>query len=128
MRVSFILSVMAPEWIARYREELIETESQCQHFPLFAEVMAFEQTQRGAASLRDLVHRALPGRLIRTPPNQARAMSKSAASEMVVTNLDHELRLKWFPFGRAFGAPATRTARRLARESGRLDQGLEFLE
>src|SRR5690348_343516 len=46
---------------------------------------------------------------------------------MIVTNFDNELRPERLPFARALGRPAARAARRLAGETGRLDQALEFL-
>ena len=52
-------------------------------------------------------------------------MAKAIAGEVVVADLDHQLRLERTPFARSFGRPAARPARRLAGEPRRRDQALE---
>src|SRR4029077_8863264 len=76
--------------------------------------------------LLDLIERALPRRLVRPPAYEARAVTEAAAREMVVADLDHELRLERLPLAGALGRPAARTARRVAGESRRRDQNLQF--
>src|SRR5262245_47312938 len=86
-----------------------------------------EQPEGGRACLLDLSDRAFP-RLLRGPPAQnARAVAKPSAAEMIVADLDDELGLEWLPFGRAPRGPSARAARRLAGETRRLDQPLELL-
>src|SRR6201995_1826617 len=52
-------------------------------------------------------------------------MAKALAAEMVVADLDHELRLERTPLCRPLGRPAARAARRVAGEAGLCNQRLE---
>jgi hypothetical protein len=54
-------------------------------------------------------------------------MAKAIAADVIVLNLDDELRFQRLPLRRAFRAPAARSARRIAREAWRLDEFLQFL-
>ena len=53
-------------------------------------------------------------------------MAETVAGDVVVADLDHELRLQRLPFAGALGAPAARAARRVAGEAGRRAQRLEL--
>src|SRR5262249_23299618 len=75
----------------------------------------------------DLIHRALLGRLVRAPAQQARAVAKTPAAEVIEGDFDHQLGGERLPFAGALGRPAARPARRVAGEAGRLDQALELL-
>src|SRR5262249_26910671 len=59
----------------------------------------------------DLVHGALPRRLVRSPAQQLRAVTKTAPTEVVVTDLDHKLRLKRLPLRRTFRRPTARAVK-----------------
>src|SRR5512132_3875806 len=67
-----------------------------------------------------LIDRARPRRLVGPPTQEFRAVAETPAGEMVVLNFNHELRVERFPFAAAFGAPATRPARRSAGETAAL--------
>ena len=83
---------------------------------------AFQQLHQIAffCSTCSIVH--CSRRLVRPPAQQPRAVAEAVAGEMVVADLDDELRLERLPFGRALGRPAARAARRVAGEAGRRDQ------
>src|SRR6185437_9442319 len=76
---------------------------------------------------RHLLRRALPRRLVRPPAQQTWAVAEPAAGEMIVADLDHELRLERLPLRRALGRPAARAAGLVAGEAGRADQLFELL-
>ena len=62
----------------------------------------------------DLLEGALPRGLVGTKAQELGAVAEAAARDMVVTHLDHELRLHRLPFAGALdAAPAARPARRL---------------
>src|SRR4029077_16363923 len=63
---------------------------------------------------------------VRPPAQQARTVTEAPAREMVVANLDHELRLERLPLAGALRRPAARTTRRVAGESRGRDQNLQF--
>src|SRR5437868_6273419 len=73
-----------------------------------------------------LVHGALAGCLVRSPAQETRPMTKSAAGEVVVLDLDDELWLERLPLCGSFGAPAAWTSWCLASEAGFLDQLFEL--
>src|SRR6185295_5742681 len=79
--------------------------------------MSLQQLQHIGFLRLDLVERALPRCLIGPPAQQARAVAKTFAAEMVVADLDHELGLERLPYRRAFGRPAARTTGRVAGEA-----------
>ena len=74
-----------------------------------------------------LVEGALPRRLVRPPAQKACAMAEAAAGDMVIADLDDQLRPQGLPFARAFGAPSAGTTWCIAGKTGRLDQPLELL-
>src|SRR4051794_34138882 len=76
-----------------------------------------KQAQRGSAVVLDLAHRALPRRLVRTPAQESGPMTKPPAGEVIVLDLDDELRRQWLPLRRTLGTPAAWPARRLAGEA-----------
>ena len=90
-------------------------------------VRLLQQLQQIRFLLRDLVHRALLGRLVRPPAYQPRAVAKAVAAEMVVADLHHELRLQRLPLRRTLGRPAARPAGRVAGKTRRRDQLFQFL-
>jgi hypothetical protein len=71
---------------------------------------------------RNLVERALTGRLVGTPSHQLRAVPEAVAGDVIEPHLDHEFGPKRLPFATALGAPSARAAGRLARKSWRLTQ------
>src|SRR5689334_19374388 len=73
-----------------------------------------------------LFHGALLWRLVRPPTQQPRAVAESSAAEMIVTNLDHQFWLKWFPFRGPFRRPAAGPARLVASEARGRDQLFEL--
>src|SRR4051812_32244309 len=74
--------------------------------------LAAQQLQRrDLALLLDLLHRARARRLVGTPAEEFRAVTEAGASEVVVTNLDHQLGRQRLPLGAALGRPAARSAR-----------------
>src|SRR5947207_9659276 len=77
--------------------------------------------------LFDLIEPALLGRLIGAPAQEPRAMPKALAGEMIVTDLDHELRLERHPLAEPFCRPAAGAARCVAGKAGRPDQRFQFL-
>jgi hypothetical protein len=83
---------------------------------------SIEQCHQLCLLLLDLIDGALPWRLIRAPAQQPGAMSEALAGEMVVADLDHELRFERHPLGRTFGGPAARPAGRIPGEAGRAGQ------
>src|SRR5215467_7306528 len=90
--------------------------------------VALEQLRRrraGPSSTRDLVHRALPGLLVRSPAEEARAMPKSSTREVIVADFGHQPRLEGFPLRRPLRAPSAGTAGGTSRESGRLHERAE---
>ena len=56
----------------------------------------------------DLVERALPGRLVEAPAQEAGAVTETARREVVVSDLHDKLGRQWLPFGGAGRAPAAR--------------------
>ena len=54
-------------------------------------------------------------------------MTEAPAGEMIVADLDHELRLERLPFRRTLGRPAARSAGRVAGEAGRRDELFQLL-
>ncbi len=69
----------------------------CERFPALAAVSSQELEQIGTL-LFQLVHRALRGRLVRTPAQEAGAVPKTILRGVIVTNLHDELRLNGPPF------------------------------
>src|SRR5262245_2344400 len=75
---------------------------------------------------RELLERALARGLVGTEANELGAVAKAVAADLVVADLDHELRLHRAPLFGAFGAPPAWSSRRLAGEARRRDEGLEL--
>src|ERR1700759_2690984 len=78
-----------------------------------------QQLHRIDGFLLQLIQRALPRRLVRTPAQDGGAVAETVAAEVVVAHLDHERWLQRTPLRGAFGRPAARAARRVAGESRR---------
>ena len=76
-----------------------------------------QQRQRFSFAVLHLVHRALAGRVVGTIPEDLRSVPKPAAREMIVGDLDDDLRSDRFPFAGSFRAPAAWTAGRVAGKS-----------
>src|SRR5262245_18221513 len=91
-----------------------------------ATTRSYQQLGQVRLLLRDLIHRALPRRLVRPPAQKFRPVAKAVAGEMIVSNFDHELRLERLPPRGAAGRPSARTAGRAAGEPGRRDELLEL--
>jgi hypothetical protein len=68
-----------------------------------------------------LLKGALRRLLVWTPAQELCAVSKAAASEVIVLNFDNEFRLEWLPLGRPLSRPTTGPTRRVARETWRFD-------
>src|SRR5690606_36517689 len=64
-------------------------------------------------------------RLVGSPAQQARAVAKAAAAEMVVGDLDHEAGLERQPMRRAARGPAARAARLIPGKAGRRNERFE---
>src|SRR3954470_19685155 len=82
----------------------------------------FQQLHRIGHLLLQLLEAALPWCLVGAPAQDRGTVAKSLAAEMIVADLDHQLRLERTPLCRALGGPAARPARRVAGESGLADQ------
>ena len=67
-----------------------------------------------------LLERALPGRLVRPPAHELRAVPEPAGGDVIVAHLDDELGPQRLPFRARSVAPAARATGRLAGESRRL--------
>src|SRR5262249_57263704 len=76
--------------------------------------------------LHDLIHRALPRRLVGPPAQEFRPVAKAVPREMIVLNLDHELRLERLPLRGAAGRPSAWPAGCVAAEPGRRHEPLEL--
>jgi hypothetical protein len=97
----------------------------CERFPALAAVSSQELEQIGTL-LFQLVHRALRGRLVRTPAQEAGAVPKTILRGVIVTNLHDELRLNGLPFARFSLAPATWAARSAACEARSFIERFKF--
>src|SRR4051812_34328065 len=86
---------------------------------------SFEQRERRGLRAGQLIHPALPGRLIRAPAEKPGPVPESAAGKMIVLDFQHEFGRQWLPLPRALCAPAAWSARCLTGKSWRLDQFLE---
>ena len=73
----------------------------------------------------DLIHGALPRRLVRAPAQQRAAVPEPAAAYLVVADLDDQLRRERLPFAGTLGAPAAGAARRAPGEARRFAQRLQ---
>jgi hypothetical protein len=73
-----------------------------------------------------LFERALLGGLIRTPPHELGAMTKTIASDMVKPDLHYEFGPDCLPISAALSAPAARAAGRLARKAWAAPQFFEL--
>src|SRR6185295_11350359 len=60
----------------------------------------------------------LAGGFVGAPSDETGPVPETIARDVVVPHLSHESRLERLPFAATFGAPAARTSRRLAGESG----------
>ena len=88
--------------------------------------MPSQEGKRFAFAMFHLFHRALTRRFVRPPSQDPCAVPKSAAGKMIVGNFDHDFRVDGFPCAAAIRAPTTRATWRIASESGRFFQSLEF--
>jgi hypothetical protein len=91
-----------------------------------AATRSYQQLGQVRPLLRDLIHRALPRRLIWPPAQEFRPVAKALPGEMIVSNFDDEPRLERLPLCRAAGRPSARPARRAASESRPRDEPLEL--
>ena len=115
--------------ISRIRQILSfksDANGDCERFPALAAVSSQELEQIGTL-LFQLVHRALRGRLVRTPAQEAGAVPKTILRGVIVTNLHDELRLNGLPFARFSLAPATSAARSAACEARSFIERFKFL-
>src|SRR3954469_6519000 len=85
-----------------------------------------QQLHRIDRFLLQLIQRALPRRLVRTPAQDRGAVAETFAAEMIVTDFDDQLGFQRTPLRGTFGGPAARAPRRVAGESRRSDQSFEF--
>lgn len=75
----------------------------------------------------DLVHRALARVFVGAPAKKFCAVSKPAASEMVVRDFHGNFGRDWFPLASPLGAPAAWPSGRVPGEPGRFFQCFKFL-
>src|SRR5439155_26960012 len=75
----------------------------------------------------NLLERALPRLLLRTPAQKFRPMAEASSREVVVLHFANSFRFQRLPFGRAPGAPTARAAGSAPRESWRADHRLNDL-
>src|SRR5205085_4511791 len=78
-----------------------------------------QKRERFSFAMLDLVHRALPGRLVGTEPHDLGSVPETVACEMVVGHFHNNLRVNRFPFGASFGTPPTRPTRGVTGKSRR---------
>src|SRR5687768_9776702 len=64
----------------------------------------------GAQFMLQLIHPALPGRLVRAPAEQAGAVAEAVAGHLIVEYFDHQLGLERLPLGRSRGGPSAGAA------------------
>ncbi len=77
-----------------------------------------QERDRPAFMLLHLFHGALARILVRAPPKESCAVSKTAAGEMIVRDFDDNLGRDRFPFAAALCAPTARASGRVASETG----------
>src|SRR5690606_37826753 len=70
-------------------------------------------------------HRTLPRGLVRTPPQERRAVAEALTGHLVVNDFGDPFGLQWNPFGATAAAPAALAAGRAASESRLAAQLLE---
>src|SRR5262249_696516 len=75
----------------------------------------------------ELLEGALPRRLVGAEADGLGAVAKAIAGRMIVAHFDDDLWFDRFPLAAALGAPAARAPRRLAGETRRFHERLEFL-
>jgi hypothetical protein len=61
-------------------------------------VAAREELSHVERLLLQLLHGASPGTLVRTPAQDARAVPKAPAGEMIVGDLRYKFWCQWYPF------------------------------
>ena len=66
-----------------------------------------QQRNRATFTVRDLGERTLPRRFVFSPPNDFCAMTKTIASEVIVSYFHHYFWIDRLPFAAAFRAPPT---------------------
>lgn len=96
-------------------------ESSASHF-----IISFQQLQQTRLLLYKLIHRALFGRLIRSPAKQLCTVAEAMGGHVVEAHFDHELGLERLPSVLLAAIPSARAARSVAGESGRLDQFVQL--
>src|ERR1700704_1464524 len=106
-------------WLSRFMVFTADPASRLPPAPL-------QQLHQIPLLLLHLIHRALLRRFVGPPAQQARAVAETVAREVVVADLDHELRLERHPFAGTFGRPAAPAARLVAGEAGLPDQLFEL--
>src|SRR5215510_5545716 len=85
-------------------------------------VGSLQQSHQIGLLLLHLIERALPRRLVGAPAQQPGAVAEALAAEVIVADLDHELRLERLPFGRALRRPAAGPAGGVAGEARRRNE------
>src|SRR5438034_10483745 len=86
-----------------------------------------QQRNRATFAVRDLIERALLWCFVFSPPNDFCAVTKTVASEMIVSHFHHYFRIDRLPFAATLGAPATRTAGSIPGTTWRFAHCLDFL-
>src|SRR3954447_22938943 len=89
-------------------------------------VLALQQCEGFSFAVFDLVHGALARIFVRSPPEKSCAVSKPATGKVIIADFDDNFWRDRLPFSSALGAPATRSSRRVAGESGWFFQSLKF--
>ena len=74
----------------------------------------------------DLREETLTGLFVGSPSKKSGAVTKAAPGEMIILNLNHQLRCQRLPFGRSLGAPTAWSTGFVSGESRRLNQRLKL--
>src|SRR5688572_12589468 len=100
--------------------------SNCLSTQVCSNQVGLQQRQSAAPDRSYLVEFALAGGFVGAPADEAGAVAKAPASEMIVAHFDDELWFQRLPFGGPVRGPAAGAARRAAGEAGRVDKSFEF--